>query len=137
MVRHVMQVGFVPGGGWHLRDYDARRQLKVPSLDTMLVKRKAQWIGHVARMDVHRSPKAVLFGTIANRYQPQGAATKGWRRLRYTAQVPQVISHMKGIDSRTWAVQAQDKAGWKDSVDSIDAALVHPNQTDEVTCPIC
>ena len=41
MVRHVMQVKFVPGGGWYIRDCDGRILMKVPSLDTMLAKRSA------------------------------------------------------------------------------------------------
>ena len=66
-VRTVAQVGFTKGAGWDLSDQQAREKLNVPSLDTLLARRVAQWIGHVARMPSHRLPRALLFGTIANR----------------------------------------------------------------------
>ena len=97
------------------------------------MRREAQWIGHVARMGAHRWPRAALFGTATGREQKQGRGTK----KRFPLQVAKVIQHMPGVDERTWAQQAQNRAFWKESVRKIDAATRTSNLTDAVTCPIC
>ena len=103
----------------------------------MIARRKAQWIGHLGRMQPHRMPRAALFGTLPHRTHPKGSGTKGWRKGRYPTQVQGVIDLMPGIDSRTWATQAMSRENWKESVRKMNAEIKAPNVYSDMQCPLC
>ena len=116
---------------------EAMTQLGVPSVQTLLARRFAQWIGHVARMEATRLPRAALFGTIPDMVSRQGSETVGWRKGRYPTKVAACINLLPGADERTWATQAQDREWWRGAVRGINAAIPTGNTYDELTCPLC
>jgi uncharacterized C2H2 Zn-finger protein len=136
-VRQALGVKFTAGGAWHMTNEQAVKQLGVPSAQTLLSRRFAQWIGHVARMPATRLPRAALFGTVPDRISLQGTETAGWRKGRYPTQVAKCINLIPGVDERTWATQAQDKEWWRKAVRGINAAIPAGNTHDELTCPLC
>ena len=42
------------------------------TVDTQIVKRRLEWLGHVARMPDHRMPQMALFGWLQNTRPPRG-----------------------------------------------------------------
>ena len=125
LVRRVLGVGFVPGGPWLTSNAEALKKLGVPSIKTMLLKRQAQWLGHVARMPNQQLARAALFGAIPQRVSQTGGESKGWRKGRYTSQAQHLIERLPEVDFRIWTLKAKDKMWWKGMVRKINADNLH------------
>ncbi len=44
----------------------------------MVIRKRLEWLGHVARMPDHRIPKSMLFGWLSQS-RPQGGSRRRWR----------------------------------------------------------
>ncbi len=84
-----------------------RKLASMPDIIETLHRRAAQWMGHVARMEVIRLPKQLTFSWLPE--QPPQPAVIGQKR--HTHQVLAVFRCL-GISPLTWYDQAQDRKLW-------------------------
>ena len=84
-------------GPWDMRNEAVLKLLGIPDVATLVLKRQAQWLGHVARMPTERITRAALFGTIPGRVSLIGSDSKGWRKGRYSTQALRVLDFMPGV----------------------------------------
>jgi hypothetical protein len=96
---------------------------RVTSIRGLLLRARARWIGHVARMPEDRWPKQVLFGRLPAAGHP-GRSVRGRRprdplRSSY-ADVVAILSeqggghfHARRGDGHTWWHKATDKGQWR------------------------
>ena len=104
----------------HISDLDLRRRLGAPSILTLLQQRLARWIGHLARLPVHRITRLLLFGTLQQR-QSSPSAISGKRRS-YHSRLLGLLQSLPDVDTRIWAQQAVDKLFWRKVVKNIQIA---------------
>ena len=69
-----------PGISWqqHITNDEVLKRAGIPSMFSILAKRRLRWLGHVARMENGRIPKDTLYGELATGSRPAGRPT-----LRY------------------------------------------------------
>ena len=103
-----------------ISDLALHQRLRIPSILTLLHRRLAQWLGHLARMPVHRITRLALFGTLQNRTSPP-ASTSSLRQT-YLSRLNGLLQSLPSADTRIWAQQAMDKSFWKGAVSAIDIA---------------
>lgn len=84
--------------------------LQVPSVMTLLQRRLAGWLGHIARMSPERITRMMLFGTLRNRRSPPSATSA--LRITYYSRIHGLVSQLPGVDVRIWARVAEDKVAW-------------------------
>ena len=78
----------------------------VETIETKLVKRRLEWLGHIARMQEHRLPKLCLFGWLP-RTRPCGGPRRRWRDL--------VKRDLRAVEiGDEWYSVAQDRGKWRD-----------------------
>ena len=76
-------------------------------LSTRLIRRRLEWLGHVARMPDHRIPKQVLFGWLPQP-RPAGGPRRRWRDV--------VRKDLKavGVSEDSWHEEASEsRASWR------------------------
>ncbi|KAL1464608.1 hypothetical protein WDU94_004238 [Cyamophila willieti] len=66
--------------------------------------------GHVARMDERRTTKTVLTEEV------EGRRSRGRPKLRWSDYVKADVEEM-GLDAERWMERAQDRSGWRESVE--------------------
>ena len=97
-------------------------RLGVPSVFTLLA-RRAQWLGHVARLPPHRPAHAALFGTIPDRTLPS-AVEIGAPSHHYTGRAKVVIRTLPLDNWQLWSRKAQDRVAWHRLVEQIKVAAL-------------
>jgi len=90
--------------------------LGVPSLLTLLQRRLAMWMGHIARMSPDRHPHAALFGVPAGRSFSSGG------HHSFVSRAKALLQQLPGVDERTWPVTAQDRQRWSRLVEQLEIA---------------
>lgn len=80
----------------HISDAMMLQRLGVPSFLTLLQRRLAGWIGHLARADSFRITRNVLFGTLRHRRSPPSSVSA--RRITYYSRLNALIRQIPGID---------------------------------------
>ena len=75
------------------------------TITTKLMRRRHEWLGHLARMTPERTPKITMFSWLPQTH-PQGGPRRRWRDL--------VKSDLKavGIQERGWYKEAQHRNQW-------------------------
>ena len=96
------------------------QQLGVPGLLTMLQRRLASWLGHIARLDPSRITWQMLFGTLADRRTPP--ATRQHSHLTYYSRVTALLQQLPDVDDRIWVRQAQRRDWWHTVVQKLEIA---------------
>ena len=96
------------------------QQLGVPGLLTMLQRRLASWLGHIARLDPSRITWPMLFGTLADRRTPP--ATRQHSHLTYYSRVTALLQQLPDVDDRIWVRQAQRRDWWHTVVQKLEIA---------------
>ncbi len=96
------------------------QQLGVPSLLSLLQRRLASWLGHIARLDASRITWQMLFGTLAGRRTPP--AIQQHHHLTYFSRVTAVLQQLPDVDDRIWVRQAQQRDWWHNVVQKLDIA---------------
>jgi hypothetical protein len=102
---------------WHTREYrittaSVLKVLGLRNVDTYVCRRQLQWAGHVARMGQERLPRRFL-SAWCGKPRPQGRP-----ELTYGATLEAAL-RFAGVDTATWIEQAQDRAGWKQTINDI------------------
>ena len=69
-----------------------------------------RWVGHVARMEDMRMPKAVFFSELQ-----EGKRDRGAPRKRYKDQLKRQLAQT-GINHQSWQQEASDRDSWRASV---------------------
>ena len=72
----------------------------------ILIARRLQWLGHLARMDPSRLPKQLLFGEFVKK-RPSHGVKRRWRDV--------VVADLRavGISEEEWYQLAQERKAWK------------------------
>ena len=92
-------------GGAHFLQDDEREWEDEETITTKRMRRRLEWLGHLARMTPERIPKITLFSWLPQTL-PQGGPRRRWRDL--------VKSDLKavGIQERGWYEEAQHRKHW-------------------------
>ena len=98
-------------------------RLGVPSVFTLLARRTAQWLGHVARLPPHRPAHAALFGTIPGRTFPS-ASEIGAHCHHYTGRAKMVMQTLALDNWQLWSRTAQDRVAWHRLVQQVRVAAL-------------
>ena len=77
---HLRCIRRILGISWqqHITNDEALKRAGIPSMFSLLAKRRLCWLGHVARMEDGKIPKDMLYGELATGSRPTGRPT-----LRY------------------------------------------------------
>ena len=75
------------------------------SLEVMIIYRRLQWLGHVARMDDSCLPKQLLFGLLPHPRPAHGV------KLRWRDKVRRDLKTFR-INESTWYALAHDRQSW-------------------------
>ena len=77
------------------------------TITTKVVRRRLEWLGHLARMPDHRLPKICLFSWLPQT-RPQGGPRRRWRDL--------AKKDLKavGVSDGCWYGEAQDRKHWRE-----------------------
>ena len=81
----------------------------VETIDVKLMRRRLEWLGHLARMPDHRNPKICLFSWLPET-RPQGGPRKRWRD-----QANKDLA-TAGIRESCWYDKALGRKKWKDVI---------------------
>ena len=82
----------------------------IPSLFSLLTKRRLRWLGHVSRMDPGRIPKDMLYGELR-----EGSRPTGRPHLRFK-DVCKRDMKLADIDPNTWESAADNRQLWRATV---------------------
>ena len=105
----------------------------------MVMRRRLEWLGHVAHMPEHRIPKSVLFGWLSHP-RPQGGPHRRWRDV-----VMKDLKEVK-IGEEEWYDEARkSRAGWRTmcrlGIEEITETQQSKKQTEaavrDVECDVC
>ena len=77
---HLRCIRRILGISWqqHITNDEVLKRAGIPSMFSILAKRRLRWLGHVGRMEDGRIPKDMLYGELATGSRPAGRPT-----LRY------------------------------------------------------
>ncbi|KAL1446961.1 hypothetical protein WDU94_012243, partial [Cyamophila willieti] len=81
-----------------------------PNVMQVFKARRMKYAGHVARMDESRTPKTVLTEEV------EGRRSRGRPKLRWSDNVKADVEEM-GLEAERWMERAQDRSGWRESVE--------------------
>ena len=95
----------------------------MPSVFTLLARRAAQWLGHVARLAPIRPAHAALFGTLPARALPS-ASERGAHCHHYTGRAKMVLQTPALANWQLWSRKAPDKAAWHNVVKRVKVAAL-------------
>ena len=79
----------------------------LPTMYTLLRKRRLRWLGHVHRMEDGRIPKDILYGELAS-----GKRAVGRPQLRYKDVCKRDMRALD-IDTECWEEAADNRTGWR------------------------
>ena len=97
-----------------IRTKDLLKRLGIRSLEYYYTTRLARWAGHVARMPMTRTPRALLTGWVSGR-RPRGAPAMNIGRTINKALKRRGIS----TDFTEWHAEAQDRFKWRRLIDPL------------------
>ena len=86
-----------------------RKACKVQSLGALLTASRLRWLGHVARMDDERYPKAALFGEMP------GRIGRGRPFTRFSDVAKRAI-HAAGMSCQSWMDTAHYRQTWRGKI---------------------
>eukprot|EP00435_Cladocopium_sp_Y103_P064889 s465_g26.t1 len=118
-VRRALRLRFGDLQNQNLSNTDLLQRLGVPSLQTLLAKRAARWLGHIARCSPDRPIHAALFGTLPNCSFPAATAV-GSTNIHYTGRAKATVAALQLPHDKLWARTAQDRTAWNGLVDALD-----------------
>ena len=84
-----------------------RRWGEEQTVAEVVMGRRLEWLGHVARMPDHRIPKSVLFGWLSHP-RPQGGPRRRWRDV-----VKKDLKEVKVSDEEWYDEARRSRAGWQ------------------------
>ena len=89
---------------------DVLSRASLPTMYTLLRKRRLRWLGHVRRMEDGRIPKYILYGELA-----LGRRTTGRPHLRYK---DVCVRDMKAVDIDTMSLEglAAERTKWRSAL---------------------
>ena len=96
---------------------------QLPSMMSILCKRRLRWLGHVRRMDDTRIPKQFLYGELQ-----QGTRARGRPKLRFKDLCKRNMTKCD-IDHKSWDMLAENRAAWKSKVTTGVKKLEHDRNT--------
>ena len=106
---HMRSIRRILGISWldKVTNADVLSRAGLPSVYTVLRKRRLRWLGHVRRMDDGRIPKYILYGELA-----LGRRTTGHPHLRHK---DFCVRDMKtvDIDTMSWEGPTADRTKWR------------------------
>ena len=79
----------------------------LPTMYTLLRKRRLRWLGHVRRMEDGRIPKYILYGELAS-----GKRSVGRPELRYNDACKRDLKALD-IDTKSWEDTSADRSRWR------------------------
>ena len=82
-------------------------QAGIPSLVSLIAKRRLRWLGHVQRMNHHRLPRQILFGELAN-----GTRSRGRPKLRFKDICKSSMKRF-GINHTIWEESSSNRIMWR------------------------
>ena len=82
----------------------------LPSMYTLLRKRRLRWLGHVRRMDDGRLPKDLLYGVLESGHRDLGRPI-----LRFKDVCKRDLKALD-IDEMTWESLADDRDEWRNTL---------------------
>jgi len=86
------------------------QQTKIPSLESLIIKNRVCWSGHVVRMKGHRLPEQILYGELQIGKRLQGGQRK---RFKDCLEDSMKRSHIR---TETWVWNAARKTRWMSMV---------------------
>lgn len=103
-----------------------------------VMNRRLQWLGHVARMQDQRIPKACLFGWLPQP-RPQGGPRRRWRDV-----IRKDLKEIELPEERWFEATTTSRQGWrtiyKEGLEKLSSRS-HPSranqQTNEIVCAVC
>ena len=91
----------------YITSAEVRRRFGVEEvLEDVVAAKRLRWAGHVARMDVCRLPKTLLFSWLPQKRPAHGT------KLRWRDKVRKDLKHL-GIEESSWFKKAQDRGHWR------------------------
>lgn len=86
------------------------QETKIPSLESLVVKNRLRWAGHLVRMDNNRLPKQILYGELQD-----GKRSQGGQRKRYKDCLKDSMKRCH-IRTETWEWNATRRTRWRSMI---------------------
>lgn len=80
---------------------------KSNSIESIILKHRLRWVGHLARMDDNRLPRQILYSELEEGKRPKGAPKR-----RYKDQLKTSLKQVD-IDIMSWENDAKDRSNWR------------------------
>ena len=117
-IRSIMGVSRQECWDDHITNHQLRVRWGDPdTIRTKVERRRLEWLGHVARMEDHRLPKQVLFGTLPSR-RPAHGPRRRWKDC--------IVSDLRsrGLEGE-WRAECESRSTWRSAYSApVDAQ--HP-----------
>ena len=89
-------------------DTEVLAKAGIPSIESMILKNRLRWSGHVVRLDDNRIPKQLLYGELATGIRPNHKP-----KLRYKDSLKGTLKKV-GISADSWEhIAVEDKGKWR------------------------
>ena len=128
-IRSIMGVSHQECWDDHITNHQLRVRWGDPdTIRTKVEYYRLEWLGHVARMEEHRLPKQVFFGTLPSR-RPAHAPRRRWKDC--------IMSDLRsrGLEGE-WRAECESRSTWRSAYSApVDAQ--HPPPPPPVTCYTC
>lgn len=98
-------------GQWRsLKNRELEEKYRAPNIMQVFKARRMKYAGHVARMDENRTPLIMLTEDV------EGKRSRGRPKLRWSDNIKADVEEM-GLEAERWMEIAQDRRGWRESVE--------------------
>ena len=104
-LRSILGIGRMQQCLQHISNERVRQWVGMPTSLEVMIARRLQWLGHVARMDDSRLPKQLLFGWLPHLRPAHGV------KLRWRDKVRRDLKTFR-INESTWYALAHDRQSW-------------------------
>jgi hypothetical protein len=98
-------------------DTEVLQRAEMTSVHAMLRRSQLRWAGHVCRMPDERIPKRLFYGELT-----EGKRSRGGQKKRYKDTLKASMKSC-GIDPDSWEQLAEDRAAWRQQINSGAAAF--------------
>ena len=119
---HLRCLRRILGISWYDRvsNCEVLDKAEMPSLHSLLSKRRLRWLGHVHRMEVERLPREIMYGELAN-----GSRSVGRPKLRFRDACKRDLEAFD-IRSDQWQNLAKERPRWRHALQ--EGAAAHETQ---------
>ena len=106
---HLRSLRRILGISWQekITNTEVLSRVSLPSMFTLLRRRRLRWTGHVCRMQDGRIPKDLLYGELS-----QGKRAIGRPKLRYSDVLKRDMRAID-MDTESWETLANDRTKWR------------------------